>query len=294
MELQQLRSFLTIARLHSFNEAAFALHTSQPALSRQIASLEKELGTQLFIRGNRSRPLGLTPAGQRLYIKAKEIVNLADAVITESRQTPEIVGDIHIGLGESPGVIYLAKNLANLTAKHPRIRYRLHSGNSHDILERLETSALDFAITIGTDGPDHLNKLEIDFHDQWGIFLPRSNPLAENSTLSTAQISDLPLIISEQELDGGTLAGIFGKVWDDLHIVATYNLIHNALYLTAAGLGYTIGLAGLIPLELHEDVIFVPLDPPIKLNTYLLWQPNIPLTPQAEAFLSAMRPQTSQ
>lgn len=53
MELRVLRYFLTVARLESITHAANVLHVTQPTLSRQLADLEKNLGTQLLIRGKK-------------------------------------------------------------------------------------------------------------------------------------------------------------------------------------------------------------------------------------------------
>ena len=71
MELKTLRSFLAIAREGNVTAAAESLHVTQPTLSRQLATLEEELGTPLFLRG--SRKLTLTEGGARFR---KRIGNL--------------------------------------------------------------------------------------------------------------------------------------------------------------------------------------------------------------------------
>ncbi|MDO4927963.1 MAG: LysR family transcriptional regulator [Corynebacterium sp.] len=291
MELQQLRAFLAVSRFHGFTEAAYAMHISQPALSRQISLLEKELGTALFIRGNRKRSLELTPAGQRLYQRAREIVRLADQALAESYNSTELVGDVFIGLGESPGVQTIAETISHFHTQYPAVRFRLYSGNSYSLLERLDTGSLDFGFVIGTDGPDYYNRLAIQHQDMWGVYLRRDDPLASQKSISITEISCHPLIVSEQELNAGTLNAAFSKDLSDLNIVSTYNLIHNSLYLTAAGMGYTIGLAGLQPDVLADTLTFLPLESTSTLNTYLIWRPQNILSPQAQAFLDLMRNQ---
>ena len=61
MDIRILRYFLTVAKEQNFTKAAEQLHITQPTLSRQLAALEEELGTDLFIRGSRS--ITLTEAG---------------------------------------------------------------------------------------------------------------------------------------------------------------------------------------------------------------------------------------
>ena len=76
MELRVLRYFLTVAREENITRAAELLHVSQPAVSRQLAQLEDELGVKLFVRSNHH--IALTEHGLMLRRRAQEIVELAD------------------------------------------------------------------------------------------------------------------------------------------------------------------------------------------------------------------------
>ncbi|MBR6704666.1 MAG: LysR family transcriptional regulator, partial [Lachnospiraceae bacterium] len=81
MELRTLTYFVTVAEELNITKAAQILHISQPPLSAQIKNLEDELGTPLFIRGKRH--LTLTDAGQLLYQRAKDILNLSEKASAE-------------------------------------------------------------------------------------------------------------------------------------------------------------------------------------------------------------------
>ena len=78
MDLRTLQYFVTVAEELNITRAAEKLHMSQPPLSAQIKSLERELDTELFIRGKRR--LKLTESGQLLYRRAKEIIKLTDKI----------------------------------------------------------------------------------------------------------------------------------------------------------------------------------------------------------------------
>ena len=78
MELYQLKYFVEVAREQSFTRAARRLNLAIPALSLQIQSLEKELGTGLMIRGRRQTVL--TPAGEILFEKAQTLLGIAESV----------------------------------------------------------------------------------------------------------------------------------------------------------------------------------------------------------------------
>lgn len=80
MELRVLQYFLTVVREENISRAADVLHITQPTLSRQMAQLEEELGTKLFIRG---RHLSLTDSGIMLYRRAEEVIALMGKIETE-------------------------------------------------------------------------------------------------------------------------------------------------------------------------------------------------------------------
>ena len=99
MDIRSLQYFITVAEELNITKAAEKLHMSQPPLSAQIKGLETELGTQLFIRGNRR--LKLTECGQLLYRRAKEIISLTDKTKSEIHSMGEgMRGTISIGLVE--------------------------------------------------------------------------------------------------------------------------------------------------------------------------------------------------
>ena len=81
MEIRVLRYFLTVAKEQSFTKAAEQLNITQPTLSRQLAALEEEIGTDLFVRGGRT--ITLTEAGLLLKRRAVEILELEEKTMEE-------------------------------------------------------------------------------------------------------------------------------------------------------------------------------------------------------------------
>ena len=166
MELRTLRYFLTVCQEGTMSRAADVLHVTQPALSRQIAALERELGTPLLERHARS----VTPTERGLYLRrrAEEIVGLADQTTADFTQPDEIVaGDIHIGAGESEGISVVARAARAFRARHPGVRFHLHSGTAIDLIERLEHGVDDFAVLMSytdIDRYDHLRLHQLYAH----------------------------------------------------------------------------------------------------------------------------------
>ena len=96
MELYQLRSFVTIAKVGQLTRAAEKLHISQPALSAQLKALEDELELTLFERT--SNGMELTAAGKQMLEEAKKILSAAQGLYNEARALKgEVAGKASIG-----------------------------------------------------------------------------------------------------------------------------------------------------------------------------------------------------
>ena len=87
MELRVLKYFLTVAREENMTKAAETLYITQPTLSRQIAELEEEMGTPLFVRNNRS--VTLTDAGQLLRRRVEELLAIEEKILDDFAGTGE-------------------------------------------------------------------------------------------------------------------------------------------------------------------------------------------------------------
>ncbi len=134
-----------MAREENFTKAAMSLNVSQPALSRQIAQLEDELGKPLFVRS--SHCIVLTDAGLLLKRRAEEILSLEDKIRREfSGGGDEISGELSFGCGENMGMRELAEKLADFKRLNPKITYRIYSAIADDIKLRLDQGILDFGL----------------------------------------------------------------------------------------------------------------------------------------------------
>lgn len=147
MNLEQLRGFAEVARTGHFTRAAEHLHLAQPSLSRQIASLETELGVELFhrARGN----VALTAAGERLLPFARRM--LADAE-TARGEMAELAGlrRGRIRLGATPTLCtsLVADVLAEFRGRHPGIDIEILERGSRSLLAALMEGGLDLALIV--------------------------------------------------------------------------------------------------------------------------------------------------
>lgn len=127
--------------------AAQKLLVSQPALSRQIADLEDELGVKLFNR--RPRPLTLTSVGQYLFEQAKEILALTAKTKSNLQSTAIISGDLTIAAGESIAMQRIMNILSNIIQDYPTVKVHILSGDYEFAKKKLNVGTVDFAVIIG-------------------------------------------------------------------------------------------------------------------------------------------------
>lgn len=291
MELRVLQYFLAVAREQSIIRAAESLHLSQPTLSTQIRNMEKELGKQLLIRGTKgSRKVTLTEEGMILKNRAEEILDLVKKTENEIILSDSIIiGDVYIGAAETDRIHFLAKAAKKLQNDYPGIHYHISSGNYHFVAERLDKGLLDFGLILGTPDYKKYNVLKLPGKDIWGVFMRKDDPLAKKEAISPEDLWDKPLLMSQEQADGGTLIEWIKKSASSLNITATYNLLFNASLFVEEGLGYAISLDKIINTSGNSKLVFRPLTPPMENEMYLIWKNYQVFSKPAEKFLQTFK-----
>lgn len=291
MEIRVLRYFLAIAREGSITSAANFLHLTQPTLSRQIKDLEDELGQKLFTRG--SHNMTLTVEGMILRKRAEEIISMVDKTEAEFNSMEEVVGgDIYIGSGETDAIRLIADIAKELRNTYPNIHYHLYSGNAADVTERLDKGLLDFGILIQPADISKYDYLNIPAKDTWGVIMKKDSPLAEKKSIKKEDLLDVPLICSRQaisqEQSKNEFAKWFGKDFDKLDIVTTFNLIYNAAIMVDAGIGYAITIDKITNTSENSSLCFRPLEPKLDSGLNIIWKKYQIFSSAAELFLERL------
>ena len=290
MEIRVLQYFLAIAREQSIIRAAESLNLSQPTLSTQIKHLEEELGKQLLIRGTKgSRKVTLTEEGMILRKRAEEILELVKKTENEITLSDSIImGDVYIGTGETDGIRLLAKTAKNLQKTHPQIHYHITSGNAIFVMEQLDKGLIDFGIVFGKPDLKKYDALKLPLKDIWGVLMPKDSPLVDKDTISPEDLWDKPLILSQQEANGGEVMQWIKKKPSHLNIVSTYNLLFNASLLVEEGLGYAICFDNIIHTSQNSNLCFRPLAPELTTEMSIIWKKYQVFSKPAEKFLSSL------
>lgn len=288
MELRELKYFLAVTREQSISKAAEALFITQPNLSRQMQNLEKEIGHQLFIRG--TKKITLTEAGQLLRKRAEEIIELYHRTESElNKPITDISGDIYIGGGESYVMGLIAKAAHSVQSDYPNVKFHIFSGDSSTVSERLDKGLIDFGIFIEPYDLSKYDYLRLPLHDTWGVIMRKDSPLAEKEYITPEDLWDKPLIRSEQSLGRNIVTDWFRKGFDELNVVATYNLLYNASLLVEQGLGYAVGLDKIINTSGNSDLCFRPLYPELISHLDIAWKKYRVFPKCTEIFLKRLQ-----
>jgi DNA-binding transcriptional LysR family regulator len=179
MELRQLESFLALAGLLHFRRAAARLHISQPALSRQIQQLERELGTPLLQRP--PGPVVLTDAGRELQARARRALEEIDTARTEiARASGGPHGHLALACFDSASTYLIPELLTRLVAEYPRVQLSVATLGTRDALRELRESGVDAAIVTLPVVAADLDVLPL-YREQLVATLPRTHPLTEQA-----------------------------------------------------------------------------------------------------------------
>lgn len=288
MDIRVLQYFLAVAREQTISGAAESLHISQPPLSKQMKDLEAELGTRLFLRGNRR--ITLTRDGMLLRKRAEEIVSLMEKTKAEVSTSGESVsGDVYIGGGETEGMRSVARVVRQIQQEYPDIRFHFFSGDGYDVSERLDRGLIDFGTLIEPIDLSKYDSLRLPRPDVWGLLMRKDHPLARKETISPDDLSGISLIFSHQLMGENGLSGWLGYSYEKLRIVAAGNLVNNLRLLAEEGVGCVITLDGILNLSGDSALCFRPFAPRLESWMYLVWKKYQVFSPAAEIFLKALQ-----
>jgi LysR family cys regulon transcriptional activator len=203
MKLAQLRYVLEITRHRNhLSEAALALNTSQPGVSRQIQLLEAELGFEIF-RRTRNRIIGLTEPGQQVLEIAKRVVTDVAAL----RYLKEEVksgnhGTLTVGTTHTMARHVLPQVVKAFIAQYPDVQLVLKQGNPEDICTLVEDGEADLAIGTDTATPS-LGLVQLPcFSLPRGVVAPTGHPILEMDHITIEDVARYPLITYDPRYSG--------------------------------------------------------------------------------------------
>jgi DNA-binding transcriptional LysR family regulator len=237
----QIKYALALARYNNFTEAARSVYVSQPAFSKQIASLEKELGLHLFLRTSRS--VEITPAGEVMIAAFKNISTLFDQAYQQAIQKAGLPGlHLTIGflkdLGNHP---IISRAMDRLIHTYPEAKIRVGSIGSTEIPFALESDVTDIFITLDREVKLYPDVISFPLYQiQLAIVVSSTLPLVKKRTFDfdTFHRSKIPVLVTKDVVDYEYIftkaCEVFGVDRSSLMVVSN---IESMLSAVEAGLG---------------------------------------------------------
>jgi LysR family cys regulon transcriptional activator len=203
MNLQQFRYVTEVARRRlNVSEAAAALHTSQPGVSKQIRSLEEELGTEIFVRQGR-RFTAITDAGAEIVRALErilaEIGNLK-AIGEEFAATSR--GHLAVAVTHTQARYALPSVVTAFKRRYPDVKLKLLQGNPHQLARMVVGGEADIAIA--TEALDEYDELVALPGYQWHhcVVVPSGHELARVKPLTLEAIARFPIVTYDPTFAG--------------------------------------------------------------------------------------------
>ncbi len=278
--MEQWRLFVQIADLGSLSLTAAVRDVAQPALSRQLAALEKACGGRLFERS--ARGVRLNEVGQRLYPQVVAWLAAADRMVLDARgDSRKAAGPVRLGVLASLSPQLITDVFTAVRASFPGIQLQISSGLSGMLAERIEEGTLDLAL-LSTNARDYRSR-EIPIGSVPHVLVGApGDPVTRKGKVSFAQLDNLPLLVP-----GGRYA-LHGLLqhWAyrrkiSLNVVAECDTLDLQKQLIRTAGVYAIMAISAVRTEVEQGRLQVAeiVAPALKRNIVLRVASDKPLTP---------------
>ena len=203
MTMSQINCFLAVAKCQSFSKAASRLFISQPAVSKQVSQLEKDLKHPLVDRT--SKTFRLTPAGELFYEFLQKTQDMYKKTMDEIQQNAQgRSGDLNLGCLDGWSLSnFFPKLRASFVEKFPDIHLRLNGYNHIAILDALVRDEISIAITLNACIPEQAAFSRREITSVRAMLITSAfNPCAQKEHLSLADFKDNPFFVIAPETEG--------------------------------------------------------------------------------------------
>ncbi len=241
MEITQLKCFLAVGREGSFTRAAQVCHLTQPALSYQIARLEEELGTVLFLR--KPRAVELAEAGRQLWESAVRIVEEQGRVLETFKQREALeAGELRLGVIPTAAPYLMPTLLAGFRRDYPGVRLVVREARTSELVREVVAEELEFAIVSDVEAATLKRaslRLTALFHERLVLAVPSGHAWAgrQRATVGAINADDLVLLSEGNCLRDQTLQVCRATEADGALICEQ---LPTQLAMVAAGMGVAI------------------------------------------------------
>ncbi|MDP3776415.1 HTH-type transcriptional regulator CysB [Methylotenera sp.] len=260
MKLHQLRYLHEVVKQGlNITNAADALYTSQPGVSKQIQLIEEELGLQIFKR-NGKRLTGLTEPGQQIITLADKVMRDIENIKRVGEEFSDVeAGTLTIATTHTQARYKLPAAVKAFMTEYPRVKLNIHQGNPSQVAEQVENGEADIGIATESISDRECLLCLPCYHWNRCVVVPHDHPLLSNLPLTLEKLANYPLITYDFAFTGGTLVS---KTFSDAGL--TPNVVLTAIdadvIKTYVTLGLGVGLLANMAYDPERDAHLAKVD----------------------------------
>lgn len=275
MNTLQIEYFLSLASHKSFTATANALYVSQPAISKQIAALEKEIGFSLFFRSNRN--VSLTPAGIIFFKTFTEFSNSYKQSIKKSQDIYDNqCKKLRLGCVEGMDLSNMLNRIFEPFSKQfPNVEYYIERHPPSDLIKAVNNDDLDAIITLESffeNSPDLSSS--IFFHAKHLLFAHSNNPIFAKESHTIHDFEDETFIVLSPSIIPTARDNFFSWCKENGFSPQKIKIVPNVesqMLSVEVGLGVTIA-DSLFRLYNNPMIRYIELD--TSHNIHMVWKKN--------------------
>lgn len=293
MELRQLTHFLAVAEAHHFTRAATQVHLTQSSLSSSIRVLERQLGTDLFVRS--TRRVELTEAGRALLPAARRAVEAAEDGLDAVAGVRGLVrGQLAIGVIQSQtvGPLDIPALLARYHRRHPAVALRMHHAGVPSLVHQTADGELELAIVDLPFGPQGARvRARPIGTESLLVGVAEHDPLAARHRVRLTDLAERGFV--EYRADSSLRASIdraCRAAGVERRVVCEVDTVADLVELVALGLGVSLLPPAAIRMA-GGRVVGLASDPSIPRDLMLVTPLEREPSPAAGAFLELLEPE---
>ncbi|TFD86209.1 LysR family transcriptional regulator [Cryobacterium serini] len=293
MELRHLKYFAKVAQLRSVSKAAIALNITQPALSRQIKDLEREVGYILFDRTPRG--VTVTAAGAGLYRHCETVFAQVDRIPEVLRTASQNREMLHVGVPQGLPYDWFLGLLQAVDVQVPTIALTLHEATTDEQWQMLQSRLVDVAL-LHREAPEAGGSMLL-MKQAIGVAVKADSPLARLAEVGLAELDGLSVMahavgeIAAEEIRlraaattaGVTMQWVFRRFSEHSGLIAVTSKV-DAVLLTESSAARHLPDWVWTPVRAERDPSF-----DLAIRTWATW--NEPQTAHVDALLTVMRAQ---
>ncbi|PIG08159.1 LysR substrate-binding domain-containing protein [Comamonas sp. 26] len=292
MSTARYRAFISVAQQGSLSAAARSLGVSQPTVSSQIATLERQSQIELFHR--QGYRMTLTSAGHKLMALAQKLLALESETEFFLRDSGQLnQGELKIG---AVGPFHVIEMVASYRARHPKLQLSIRMGNSQQVLQDLENYTTDVSVLAGLYDRPELLAREYARHAII-MFAHVDHPLARREQIEIHELRGQPLLLREQ---GSTTRSALEKALREAGIEPRTSLEIGSREAIREAVARGLGVGTVSEAEFIADPRFKPVriaGDPARTTTYVYCMKERSESLLVRSFLNAIErsesPQTA-